>query len=350
MEGQLFAVLCEVVAALGKGQPFAGTGKWYSDAWVALVYLWAVLHDRPTGWACDARNWPAGERRWRVLPPRSTMSVRLRTVGVLALLARAQAALRDRLGRGASKWLDSKPLVVGGASKDRDARAGRAVRGTARGYRLHAVVDAASGMVDAWRLAAMADNDKLVARRLLPEAVAACATAGVPVLYVAADDGYGANDLYELPASAAARAPPPVVAARREAAKAPGHRKQSPRRLRSVALACAYDRPHNPLNRPGVPPSSGEQLLADRGGIGRRFGTTGNLGGGLGRPGAAWGGLGPLPDWVRTPHRVAARVQGKPLIVDGPRAAETARQRQGVTRGIKNAGQPWAMLCRRCRG
>jgi hypothetical protein len=303
MEGQRFAVLYEVVAAPGKGQPFAGTGKRYSDAWAAMVYLWAVLHDRPTTRACDGAQLAGGPA-----------AVACTTVAIddehpAADRRRAVAAgpgpggpARDRFPRGASKWIDSKPLVVGGASKGRDARAGRAVRGTARGYRLHAVVDGASGMVDAWRLAAMADNDKLVARRLLPEAGAA---AGAAVLYVAADHGYDANEPYELPASAAAWAPLLVVAARRKAAQAPGHRRQSPRRLRSMALACAYDRPHNPLGRPGVPPSFGEQLPKERGGIERRFGTMGNSG----------GGLGPLPNWVRTPHRVAAWVQDKLLIV-----------------------------------
>jgi hypothetical protein len=303
MEGQLFALLYEVVAALGKGHSFKG--RRFGDSWVVSVYLWAVLHDRPTAWACDARNWPEAERRWRVLPSQPTMSRRLRTVGVLALLARAEAALRDRFPRGGSKWLDSKPLPVGGASKDRDARAGRCVRGTARGYKLHVVMDGAGGVVDAWRLAPMADNDKLVARAVVPAAAAACAEAGVPMLYLAADNQYDANDLYDLVAAAAAWAPRLVVAARRAEAraKAPGHRRQSPHRLRGMAMACGYDCPLNPLRRPGLPLTFGQQLLKDRGGIERRFGLLGNFG----------GGLGPLPNWVRTPHRVAAWVQGKLL-------------------------------------
>ena len=42
--------------------------------------------------------------------------------GVLGLPERVFAALRERFPRGMSKWLDSKPLPVGGASKDRGAR------------------------------------------------------------------------------------------------------------------------------------------------------------------------------------------------------------------------------------
>ena len=182
MEGQLWSVLYEVMAGLGKGlgKGRGFKGKRFSDWWVALTYLWAVLHDRPTAWACDPENWPEAER-WRVLPSQATMSRRLRTVGVLTLLGQAFEALRERFPRGASKWLDSKPLPVGGASKDRDARPGRCVKGMARGYKLHVVVDGASGMPDAWEpweLASMADNDKAVARTLVPAAAAESAAAG----------------------------------------------------------------------------------------------------------------------------------------------------------------------------
>jgi hypothetical protein len=307
MEGQLWKRLYRVAAAAGKWHSYKG--KRFGDTWIAVVYLWAVLHDRPTVWACDADNWPA-EMRWHPLPSQSTMSRRLRTVGVLSLLARCEAQLRDLLPRGPSKWLDAKPLPVGGASKDRDARAGRCVRGKARGYKLHAAVDARGGAVDAWALASMADNEKLVAREVVPAAVAANAAAGVAVLYVAADNQYDGNDAYDLTAAAAEWAPQLVARARKGAkgarrSRGPGHRRQSPRRLRGAALAQAYDSPLNPLGRRDLPRGFGGQLLHDRGGIERRFGLLGNFG----------GGLSPLPNWVRTPHRVALWVQAKILVL-----------------------------------
>ena len=312
MEGQLWKRLYSVAAALGKWHPYAGTGKQFSDTWVAVVYLWAVLHDRPTVWACDERNWPA-EMRWHPLPSQSTMSRRLRTVAVLSLLARCEASLRDLLPRGPSKWLDAKPLPVGGASKDRDARAGRCVRGKARGYKLHAAVDASGGAVDAWALASMADNEKLIAREVVPAAVKSNEAAGVAALYFAADNQYDGNDTFDLVGAAAEWAPQLVVRARKSSrgrgrAKAPGHRRQSPRRLRGMSLAEAYDSPLNPLGRrdgQAPPRTFGGQLLHDRGGIERRFGLLGNFG----------GGLSPLPNWVRTPRRVALWVQAKLLIL-----------------------------------
>jgi hypothetical protein len=298
MEGQLWRRLYAVVTELGKGHSYKG--KRFSDSWVVLTFLWAVLHDRPTCWACDAENWPEREW-WHVIPSQSTMSRRLRTVGVLSLLARCEAALRDLFPRGPSRWMDAKPLPVGGASKDRDARAGRCVKGKARGYKLHLVVDAKSGMVDSWTLAPMAVNEKAAAPQIVPAAAAAA-----PLLYLTVDNQYDGNGTYDMVADAADHGPQLVARGRRgEAkAKAPGHRKQSPRRLRGMALACGYDRPLNPLNRPGLPPTFGEQLLKDRNGIERVLGLMGNFG----------GGLGPLPNWVRTPHRVAAWVQGKILV------------------------------------
>jgi hypothetical protein len=310
MEGQLWERLYRVAAAAGKWHSYKG--KRFGDTWIAVVYLWAVLHDRPTVWACDADNWPA-EMRWHPLPSQSTMSRRLRTVGVLSLLARCEAQLRDLLPRGPSKWLDAKPLPVGGASKDRDARAGRCVRGKARGYKLHAAVDARGGAVDAWALASMADNEKRIAPEVAPAAVRSNAAAGVAVLYVAADNAYDGNDTYDAVAAAAEWAPQLVARARKGAkgakrSKGPGHRRQSPRRARGAALAGAYDSPLNPLGRRDAqapPPTFGGQLLQDRNGVERRFGLMGNFG----------GGLSPLPNWVRTPHRVALWVQAKLLIV-----------------------------------
>ena len=307
MEGQLWWRLYSVVSAAGKWHPYKG--KQFGDSWIAVVYLWAVLHDRPTVWACDERNWPA-EVRWRSLPSQSTMSRRLRTVGVQSLLARAEASLRDLFPRGPSKWVDAKPLPVGGASKDRDARAGRAVRGKARGYKVHAVVDARSGMIDAWAVASMADNEKHIAREVVPAAVRAGEAAGAAVLYVSADNEYDGNGTYDMVAAAAEHAPQLVARGRKGAKgarrpKGHGHRRQSGRRLRGTSLAEAYDSPLNPLGRRDLPRSFGRQLLADRNGIERRFGLLGNFG----------GGLGPLPNWVRTPHRVALWVQGKLLVL-----------------------------------
>lgn len=54
MEGELFQQLHRLLVAFGKRLRRCR----FSDVWIAAVYLWAVLHDRPVCWACDPRNWP----------------------------------------------------------------------------------------------------------------------------------------------------------------------------------------------------------------------------------------------------------------------------------------------------
>src|SRR5688500_11302550 len=98
MEGELWAQAYRVVREEGNRQPPSGRLT-YPDAVVVLVLLWAALHDRPVSWACDRRHW-AGcgrgrRRRRRRLPSSATMSRRLRTVGVLALLGRVLTRLGD---------------------------------------------------------------------------------------------------------------------------------------------------------------------------------------------------------------------------------------------------------------
>ena len=155
MEAKLFAKVYRLV--FGIAHP-PGKRQQFCDQWIVLIYLWSVLHDRSVLWACDARNWPA--RMEASLPADSTMSRRLRTVGVLQLLDRAMTLAGDLFGPGLVKTLDSKPLFVGAYSKDRDARRGRTGAGMmARGYRLHSLNY--GRVVRAWTLGTMNAHDSV---------------------------------------------------------------------------------------------------------------------------------------------------------------------------------------------
>ena len=68
----------------------------FTDADIVLTYLWAVLHDRPTNWACRKQNWPGYYRRRR-LPDPSKMCRRLRTDDVQSLLKQTEAALLNNI-------------------------------------------------------------------------------------------------------------------------------------------------------------------------------------------------------------------------------------------------------------
>jgi len=280
----------------------------YSDAWVLAVFFWAAVHDRPVCWACDRRNWPE-RQRWRDLPSDSTMSDRLRTLPVLSLLA----AVLDRLAALAPpadslvRAVDGKPLPVGGYSKDRDARRGRAAAAAwERGYKMFDVWG--RGVVpDCWTLGPMDAPEPTVAREEQVPRLAAAGAAG----YLLGDALLDSNPLHEACSACGIQA----VAPRKKPGTGLGHGKggHSAGRLRSIRLT------ESPA--PGDLPSAGRapfarDLYAMRADIERRLGNLCCFG----------GGLAPLPAWVRTPHRVARWVAAK-LVINGLRQC----QLQGLT-------------------
>ena len=248
----------------------------YFDYHVVGVYLWAVLHDRPVSWACDPINWP--KRLWRgKLPSQSTMSRRLRTTEVQCLLNRIENALAALSGSGWVWMVDGKPLVVGTHSRDTDATWGRAGRGYAKGYKLHAIYGRGP-IPGAWELVPLNESETEVARRL------------VPLLkrgggYLLGDKAFDSNPLH----TAANACGYQLVAERKRPGTGLGHRRHSPGRLRSIQL---------------LRTKFGQHLYRCRDNIERQFGWLTNHG----------AGLAPLPAWVRRPHRVRLWVQAKLII------------------------------------
>ena len=76
MERKLYLRLYSIVVAAC--QRISHPGVVFPDRWILPVYFRAVLHDRPTRWACDPANWPSDLAPAR-LPSQPTMSRRLRT-------------------------------------------------------------------------------------------------------------------------------------------------------------------------------------------------------------------------------------------------------------------------------
>jgi IS5 family transposase len=240
---------------------------------IAAVLLWAALHDRPRSWACDPAHWGTTSLRPARLPSPATLSRRLRGLAVGLLLRAVEDRLRQAGHPSLVSYLDGKPLPVGCRSKDPDARP----KGPwGPGYKLHAVWTTRP-VPDAWTVTAAGVGEAPVAERLVGRAGGAG--------YLLADGNYDANALFD----AAARAGYQLVAAhwRRHAGR--GHRRQSPHRLRSIALAGT---------------DFGRRLYGLRAQIERCFGNAVSFG----------GGLGPLPAWVRRSHRVHCWVAAKLLI------------------------------------
>lgn len=308
MEGELWETVYRLVREEASRRPRTKRVV-YGDAWVLAVFFWAAVHDRPVRWACRAQNWPEHRRR-QGLPCEGTMSVRLRTLPVLQLLA----AVLDRLaaladGRGDPHALsllrvvDGKPLPVGGHSKDRDADWGKGAAGAwENGYKLFGVwrVAANRGVVpDAWTLGPMGLPEPNVAREELVPRLEARGRGG----YLGADALYDSNPLHERCAAAGLQ----LVAPRKRPGTGLGHGAggHSPSRLRAIELL------EDPLHAP-----FGRGLYALRADVERKLGNLCAFG----------GGLAPLPAWVRRPRRVARWVAAK-LVINGVRQCKL----QGLT-------------------
>lgn len=268
MERELWMALCALAARLHN----RWTPARYGDEAICAVYWWAVVHDRPTSWACRRENWPAELVRRR-LPSQPTMSRRLRTAAVEQLLRDVEQAL---LTLSAASQLvlaiDGKALPVGRPSKDRDAACCRGVKG----YKLHAVWgDSLLPLV--WALAPLN-----VSERRMAQALAADLPGGG---YLLGDSQYDVNYLYD----AAAASGYQLLAAQQRPGRALGHRPHSPHRLRGLEL---------------LRTAAGKQLYRQRRRIEHRFAQLTSF----------VGGLAPLPFWVRRFQRVKLWVHSKLLI------------------------------------
>jgi hypothetical protein len=277
MDGELFRQLYKVAGEVAsKAPPPRGT---HSDFTILLTLLWAAGNDEPVSWACARANWPLWAwRTSRRLPSPSTLSRRPHSRGFRLLLVRFNDRLRAALPGSSLKFLDGKPLLVGGFSKDRQARRGKAPGGGwARGYKLHAVVNAC-GAVEAFCATALDAGEATVAREVLVWC-GACDLGGATLL---ADANYDSNPLYAAVADAGGR----LLAPRRKPGTGLGHHgPQHPDRLAAIAA----------LEGAGRDGARGRPLYRLREGVEQAFGLMGNAPGGL-RTG--------LPNHVRGLRRV----------------------------------------------
>lgn len=276
MERQLWKEIVRIICQLSK-QPFNPRHR-FTDDDILEVYFWAVIHDRPVSWACERINWGVWWRKKR-LPSNTTMSRRLRKASVCErILELEKRVLRSPGGGGLVWFVDGKPLVISGCSKDKQAGYGRATGGKAKGYKLHAIVGTDDSIAE-WRLAPMNVDERKMARRML-------LVADIQG-YLTADGNYDSNELHAI---CDERGNLQLVSPRRYGPQSgTGHRKQTPGRMRSKDI----------LENPS--PAFGADLMAQRVAIERHYGNLSNWGGGLTH----------LPPWARTYRRVHRWVQAK---------------------------------------
>ena len=263
-------------------------GVTYQPGLIVAVLLWAALHDRPTEWACDERNWNTRIRPL-TLPSPSTMSRRLGDIAVAVILRALEDRLRQAGPPGLVYAIDGKPLTVGGLSHDPDAGYGHGAGKLAKGYKLYAIWGRRP-MPEAWSVNSLNVNEAREAPGLF-------ASVGVQG-YVLGDNQYDSSTLDDDAAACGLR----LLAARKdpEAGISKGHY-QSPERLRAI----------DQMRRP-----FGEDLF--------RLG--GRIEGSFGNATSFASGLAPLPSWVRRRHRVLRWAWAK-LVINGVRIIE----RKGLT-------------------
>lgn len=267
-------------------------GAVYDNRAVVAVLLWAALHDRPVSWACRRSSWPMQAWR-RVLPDQSTMSRRLRDPRVMEDLSRLVAIVHRGRGRVRGPLIvDGKSLPVSFVSGDPDAAVGWAGGRHARGYKLHALIDA-SRRVLAFEVKPMNAAECTCAQDLVRRA---CASWDVPPgTLVLGDASYDSNPLHAAASAVGLRL---IAPRRRPDLHLCKNRRHHPGRLASIAFT-ERDRRWAWLRS------------AVRTTIERFFGALVSVG----------GGLGPLPAWARRLHRVERWVAAK-LVVNAARQAQ----------------------------
>jgi hypothetical protein len=274
MERELWPLLYHELQAAGHAfrQKYVHHPPWV----IAAVLLWAALHDRPIAWACDRRHWAPTRLRPVALPDPSTVSRRTRRAAFGCFLNWLTDRLRGHGLPGLAVSLDGKPLLVGGCSKDPDARYGRAAGHLGKGYKLHAAW-AGRPLPEAWEVTPLNEHETKVAARLFGQLRGGG--------YALADGNYDATALFDEAGAAGYQ----LVATQHDTNPGKGHHYQSPYRLRCIDLLAG---------------AFGKGLLARRVTIEQEFGNAT----------AFAGGLGPLPAWVRRRHRVEQWVWAKLVI------------------------------------
>jgi hypothetical protein len=272
MERELYRRVYQMAWRLGRR--YRSPHVMYPDWLIVVVYFWAVLHDRPTCWACDRRNWPSAAYDLQ-LPSCSTMSRRLHRPALQQMFDAMQQQLCDRQDAGPLCFIDAKPLPVGGASSDREAKAGYAAGRIAKGYKLH-VIYSAQRFVVAWQLRPMNEKEARVAPALIEQLTGRGTLVG--------DNAYDSNNLYTL----AGQRHWQLVAPRQRHTQL-GKIRHSPWRLKA----------HQQMTK-----TQRRDLYEQRRRIEQFFGHLGNYA----------TGLSPLPNWVRSLPRTRRWVQAKLIV------------------------------------
>lgn len=268
--------LWDSVYQLAKRFDRTNSNTYYRDWEIVVIYFWAVVHDRPTSWACEYANWVGCQHAIR-LPNQSTLSRRLRTTEVQELIRGIYETFKELTVLPGYLCIDGKPLTVSDHSRDADARNGWAGFGFAKGYRLHAIWG--KGPIPAsFEVTSLNVGEAKVARDLVRQI-------DHPAIIVG-DKQYDSNPLHEVACEQECQL---IAEQKNNSGKLAANRKHSRGRLACFQI---------------LKTAKGRLLMKFRDQIERQFGKLTCFS----------AGLGPLPAWVRNIHRVKLWVEAKLII------------------------------------
>ena len=267
----------------------------FGDWLIVAMFLWTVAHDRPQSWACDRDHYSTLFRP-RKLPSVSQFNRRMNQERTHLILLRVHQMLGGGLAATALSYLDGKPLVVGVASKDRDARRGHVMGGFAKGYKLHAWMSE-DRRIPLWSVTPLNVGEQPVAEVLIRQAGLLPEES-----LVLADQNYDTHDLHKGVDACRGR-----LLVKPKGPVGPRHpvtmRQMGPARRELVGVA-----EHHPSLLRMV---MRQRIHAE--------GTLGNLCG-------YGGGLCNLPPWVRRTYRVRRWVGGKIILYHARLRARARRK------------------------
>jgi len=253
----------------------------FKDWQIVAMALWHTAHDRPMCWACDRRNYPRWARLGQ-MPSCSQFSRRVATGRCRQVLQWVHEESASVHTVTALSYLDGKPLTVGVASKDPDAKRGHVMGGFAKGYKLHAWVTE-DRRIPVFSVQSLNRGEQPVAEEMVRHMPVFSARS-----LVLADSSYDSTALYNLLAAKNAA----LLVKPRGIARHPKTREQSgPYRREMVDL---WDK------TPALP------RMVYKGRI--------HVEGSLSNLTCYGGGLGPLPAWVRGLERVTRWVGCKIIL------------------------------------
>lgn len=261
----------------------------YSDRLIILMWLWAVMHERPLSWACERSSY-SSLMRPRRLPSVSQFCKRLASPRFLRARAMLQELLAERGRSDLLSFVDGKALVINDYSTDPDARNGVASGKFRFGYKIHARVSQ-SGFLVEYRVLPLNEGEPNTARRLLRHLPRRSVVLG--------DANYDSQHLY---AAVRARGSQLLTRMKGHSLRSKDITRTAPSRLEALTAWRSQ-------------PSLCEQAIHERDQIERRFGNLTSFGGGLGS----------LPAWVRRLRRVRLWVDAKIAIYHARLIARTLR-------------------------